>query len=432
MRVYVVVFLYVLSSVFSSCCAKIFKIDKILAVVNNQVILDSDIDQVLFYLKQEKNTITVPLKINFLRDKILEKLIIDSLILEEAKKLNITVSDMQLDIILSNIALKKHMTLNELKNDIILNNTNDFFNYEDYIQNIKKSLTIQMLQDYLFNSDIDISESEIYHVLNKKITKQNDLKKINLKFIILPLLQRENDKVIKNKKILINHLFKMIHNHSNFDYFYEFFKKNKNGVLSENISLKHLKNLKKIFFSKLDIFKKNQILGPVLGKKGLYIIKVNNIENNSIKKITTEFHIQHCLICPSIMLNDVQAKKDIFEIYNNIKMKNYSFEYAVESFSHDFYSSHKKGDLGWISNKSFDGVFKNILKNLNNNEISQPIRSKFGWHIIKLLEKRQIDKQWKIEKEKVYQILLKRKIQQEKNNWIKKLKKSSYINVFQY
>ncbi|QCI18130.1 peptidylprolyl isomerase [Buchnera aphidicola (Aphis nasturtii)] len=432
MRVYVVVILYVLSSVFSNCCAKIFEIDKILAVVNNQVILDSDIDQVLFYLKQENNTITVPLKINFLRDKILEKLIVDSLILEEANKLNITVSDMQLDTIFSNIAFKKHITLNELKNNIILNNTNDFFNYEDYIQNVKKSLKIKMLQDYLFNSNIDISEREIYHLLNEKITKQNDLKKINLKLIILPLSKRENDKAIKNKKILINHLFKMINNNSNFDYFYEFFKKNKNCFLSENISLKHLKNLKKIFFSKLDIFKKNQILGPVLGRKGLYIIKVNNIENNSIKKITTEFHIQHCLIRPSIILNDIQAKKDIFEIYNNIKMKNYSFEYAVKNFSHDFYSSHKQGDLGWISNKSFDGVFKNILKNLNNNEISQPIRSKFGWHIIKLLEKRQIDKKWKIEKEKVYQILLQRKIQQEKNNWIKKLKKLSYINIFQY
>ena len=134
MRVYFVLILYVFSSFFSSCFAKVFEIDKIVAVVNNQAILNSDVNQVLFYLKQDKDIITVPLKVNFLRDKILEKLIIDTLILEEANKFNIEISDSQVDMILRNIAFKKNITLNELKNNIILNNTNNFFNYEDYIK----------------------------------------------------------------------------------------------------------------------------------------------------------------------------------------------------------------------------------------------------------------------------------------------------------
>ncbi|WP_193201182.1 peptidylprolyl isomerase [Buchnera aphidicola] len=430
MRLYFVLILSVFFSLFSSCFAKNIEIDRIAAVVNNQAILNSDINQILFYLKQDKNIITVPLKINFLRDKILEKLILDTLILEEANKFNIEVSDAQIDIVLRNIALKKHITLNELKNDIILNNTNDFFNYEDYIKNIKNSLRIKILQDHILNNNVHISEKEIYHLLNKEIKKQNELKKIDLKCIILPFSTRESDKTIKNKKILIDNIAKIINVNSNFDYFYKNFKENRNLFIVENISLKHLKNVRKLFSSRLNIFKKNQILGPILEKKGFYIIKVNDIKNNSIKKIITEFHIQHCLIRPSIILNDKQAKKDIFEIYNSIKTKNYSFEDAVKNFSHDVYSSHKQGDLGWISNKSFDGVFKNILKNLHCDEISKPIRSKFGWHIIKLLEKRQIDEKWKIEKEKIYQILLEREIKKEKNNWIEKLKKSSYINKY--
>ena len=179
-----------------------------------------------------------------------------------------------------------------------------------------------MLQDYILNKNVHVSEKEIYYLLNKAIKKQNELKKIDLKCIILPYSNRESEKSIKNKKILIDNFSKIINDNSNFDYFYESFKKNKNIFLVEKILSKDLKNLRKIFFSKLDIFKKNQILGPVLGKKGFYIVKVNNIKNNSTKKIITEFHIQHCLIRPSIILNDKQAKKDIFKIYNNIKKNN--------------------------------------------------------------------------------------------------------------
>ena len=96
----------------------------------------------------------MPLKINFLKDKILDKLIVDTLILEEANKFNITVSDAQIDNMLRNIAFKKNITLNELKQSIILNNTNNIFNYEDYINNIKKTLKIKMFQDYILNNNV--------------------------------------------------------------------------------------------------------------------------------------------------------------------------------------------------------------------------------------------------------------------------------------
>ncbi|QCI18702.1 peptidylprolyl isomerase [Buchnera aphidicola] len=433
MRVFFILILYLFSIFFSNCFSKNFEIDKIVAVVNNQVILNSDINQILFYLKQEKNIITVPLKINFLTDKILEKLIIDTLILEEAKKFNIIVSNDQVDNMLRNIAFKNHITFDEFKKNIIKNNTNDFFNYEDYIKNIKKSLKIKILQDYILKNSIHITKKEIYFLLHNKIKEQNDLKKVSLKCIVLPFLKKENSKLIKNKKILVNNLFKVINDNSNFDDFYENFKKNKNVFLTENISLKPLKGLKKLFSNKLYISKRNEVLGPILGKKGWYIVKVENIKNNSLNKTnktTTEFHIQHCLVHPSTILSDEQAKKDIFAIYNDIKTKHYSFEYAVSNFSHDINSSHKKGDLGWISNKSFDRSFKNTLKNLNENEISKPIKSKFGWHIIKLLKKRRINEHWKLEKEKIYETLLQRKIKLEKINWINKLKNSSYINIF--
>ncbi|CAL4319820.1 Chaperone SurA [Buchnera aphidicola (Protaphis terricola)] len=429
MRVYLILILHMLLSFFSVCFARTFEVDKIIAVVNNQVILNKDLNQMLFYLKQEKNNFKTPFKINFLKDKMLQKLIIDHLILEEANKLNIVVTDYQVNAILQNIAFKNHITVEELKNNIILNNTNSFFSYQDYLTNIKNSLKIKIVQDYILKNRVHVSEKKIYFLLKKIINKTNELKKIDLKCIILPFKNNIDKKIIFNQKILMNNLFNKIKN-SNFDYFYNYFKKNKDIFLIENIPLDFLKNLRKLFFDKLYIFKKNQILGPILGKKGFYILKVNDIKNNHIEKIETEFHIQHILIRPSIILKEIEAKKNIFKIYHAMKLKRYSFEYAVKNFSHDMYSIHKKGDLGWLSKRLLNYSFKNILINLNINEISKPIKSSIGWHIIKLLGKRKVDQTWKLEKEKIYQILLKDEIKKVKKSWIQELKDTSYIDIF--
>ena len=182
------------------------------------------------------------------------------------------------------------------------------------------------------------------------------------------------------------------------------------------------------FSSTLNIIKKGQILGPILGDKGFYILKVNDIDHNK-ENIITEYYIQHCLIKPSLILTDKESKKNIFNIYKNIKKGIYSFDYAVQNLSNDFSLSSPKGDLGWISTELFDYNFNKLISNLKKNEISKPIKSIFGWHIIKLLNKREVDKFYSFKKKQANNILLDQKIRLEKNKWIEELKNLSYIKI---
>ncbi|CAL4319975.1 peptidylprolyl isomerase [Buchnera aphidicola] len=429
MKVYFFLILCFFSNIFSFAYGKECEIDKIVAIVNHQIILNSDVNQVLFSLKKEDQEIKIPFKINLIRDKIIEKLIIDTLILEEARKFNVTVSDDQVNTILKRYALKQNITFNQLKNNIIMSNINDWFSYNDYIQNIKKSLKIKIIQDYVLNRRINISEKEVYFFLNKKNIDKNKFKKIDLNYILLPFLKEKNKILMSNTKNLADQFMQKIKSNSSFDYYHEYFKKNDKIFLSKKIRLNSLTNLKKILLNEVNIIKKGQILGPILGKDGFYIFKVDNIVENTKNNLINEFHIQHCLIRPSVILTNKKAKEDIFYIYKNIKNRTYSFDYAVENLSHDVYSSHKKGDLGWISSNFFNSDVNKILKNLKINDITHPIQSRFGWHIIKLLEIRERNKQDTLDRDSAYQILLKDKIKIEKDKWIEELKNSSYIKI---
>lgn len=425
-KVWIFLILYVFSSIFY-VVAKDLKTDQIDVIINDEIILNSDVNKIIFLLEKEGKNFRVPLKNDFLKEKVIEKLIIDTLILQEANKMNLLVTQEQINDVIKNIALKKNISLNELKNQIIFNSN---FSYQDYLNNIKKSLKIKLVQDYELSKRVNVSEEKVNFLLKKIIKKNKYLKRINLSYIFLPLSKKGSNDLFVNKKILAENIVKKLRNGYDFNKLYADCKKNNTIFLAKKNFWMRLLNVQKNFSNSLNFVKKGQILGPFLKANGFYILKINDIINNK-ENILTEFYVQHCLIKPSVMLNDLEAKNSILNIYKNIKNQVYSFDYAVKNFSQDVYSSNKKGDLGWISKKFFNNNFSNELSSLKKNEISRPIKSNFGWHIFKLLKKRQVDEFYTLKKTYAYNILLNQKMLLEKHNWIQDLKNSAYIKIIE-
>ncbi|QCI15831.1 peptidylprolyl isomerase [Buchnera aphidicola] len=425
MKLFIFIIFYIFSSIFYVFAdTKEKKIDNIVAIVNDQIILNSDVDQALSLFKNQGKKLTVPWKLDFFKDKIIEKLIIDSLILQEANKKQIRITKEQVNNVIKNIALEHNMTLRNFKNYILFNDPHHYISYKDYFKNIEKLLKIKIIQDYELRKRIKISEKEINVLFKKLIQDEKKFEKINLSYI---LIKKHSNDIMHDKKILSKNIINKINQGYDFDKIYIECKKNKNVFSAKKMFWMYFKDFQNNFSETLKVFKKGQILGPILGKKGFYIFKINDIKNN--KNIITEFYIQHLLIKPSITLTNSESKKYIFNIYKNIKKEVYTFDYAVKNFSHDIYSSQKKGDLEWISTELFNAEFNKELSYLNKYEISKPIKSNFGWHIVRLLRKRIVDKIYNLKKQEAYNILLEKKMITEKYNWIKDLKNSSYIKI---
>jgi len=421
MKVFIFIIFYVFTSIFY-VLAEDNEIDGIKAIVNNKIILKSDVNQVLLFLKKDVKNFEIPLRSNFLEEKIVHKLIADSLILEEANRMNIKITPEQINTVIQNIALKKNISFNQLKNHINHNNVY----YANYINNIKNFLKIKKMQDYELHKRIHISEEEVNFLFKEIIKNKKNFQKINLSYMLLPCLKKCSDTTFKNRKELAKSIVNKLQKGYDFKKLLIDFKKNKSIFLVKKMFWMHFLDLQNNFPKTLNIFKKGQILGPFFKNKGFYILKVNDIKN-STENIITELYMQHCLIKPSIILTDRDAKKSILNIYKKIKKGIYSFDYAVKNLSNDFYSSNKKGDLGWISSEFFN--WNKELLHLNKNEISQPIKSNFGWHIFKLLDKREVDQFYNFKKKEAYKILFNQKMILEKNNWIEDLKKMAYIKI---
>lgn len=426
MKAFVFIIFYIFTGIFYVLAEENQK-DNIAAIVNDQIILNSEVHEILFYLKKEDKNSLIPLRSDVLKEKVIQKLIIDSLMLQEANRINIIITQEQIDTVMKNIALKKNISVNQLKNDILFHDRTDHFYYDNYIKNIEKLLKIKMVQDYELHNRINITEKEVDFILNKIIKNNKKSRRISFSYFLVPCSKKYPDSMISIRKKIAESIANKLQKGYDFEKLFIDRKKNKPVFLAKKMFWMRFSDIQNSFSETLNIFKKGQILGPIVGDKGFYIFKVNDIHNK--ENIINEFYLQHCLIKPSIVLTDAQSKKYIFNIYENIKKGVYSFDDAVKKFSQDSYTSNKKGDLGWISKEFFSFNSDKEFLFLNKNEISKPIKSIFGWHIFKLLDKRQTDQFYQFQKKQAYNIVLEQKMILEKKNWIKDLKKIAYIKI---
>ncbi|QIE01884.1 peptidylprolyl isomerase [Buchnera aphidicola (Uroleucon sonchi)] len=424
MKFFIFIIIYIFGSMFH-VSAKTYVVDKIVAIVNDQIILDSDVNQILSFLKKDNN-VNQLLKKSFLKENIIQKLIINSLILQEANKINIVVTKEQINNIIKKIALKKNISVAELKKHIISYNKENHHYYDYYIKNIEELLKIKIIENYELNKRINISEAEINEMLKKLIQSHNQLQKINFSYIFLPTSKKYSNQKNHHIKTIVKRIKDKIQQGHSFEKLLVDLKEDKN-ILVKKMLWMSLFDIHHQLSHKLNITKKGEILGPILGSKGFYILKIHDINKNE-KHIVTEFHIQHCLI-KSSSLNDSENKKRILNIYENIQKGMYSFDYAVKHFSDDSDISDKTGDLGWVSKELLHTNFNKLELKFNKNHISKPIKSHFGWHIFKLLDTRQVNQFYNFKKQQAYRILLTHKKILAKQEWIRDLKKISYIKI---
>ncbi|AEO07953.1 survival protein SurA precursor [Buchnera aphidicola str. Ua (Uroleucon ambrosiae)] len=426
MKLFIFVIFYIFTSIFS-VSAKTYLVDNIVAIVNDQIILNSDVNRILSIFKKKHNNIKEPIfKHDFLKEKVIQKLITHSLMLQEANRMNIEITQEQINTIMKNIALKKHISMHDLNKRIILYNKKHHHYYDDYIQNIKEFLKINIIENYELHKRIQISEKEVNIILKKLIESNNKLKKINLSYILLPISKEYSNKKINDIKTIAKNIKDKIQKGYDFGKSLIDFKNNPT-VLVKKMFWMSLFDIHNQISQTLKITKKGEILGPFLGAKGFYILKIHEIHNNQ-ENLVTEFHIQNFLIKSSIS-KDGEDKKHIFNIYENIKKGIYSFDYAVKHFSHDTDLSHKKGDLGWVSKEFLNMYFNKKHLHFNKHYISKPIKSHFGWHILKLLNTRQVDQFYNFKKKQAYNILFIQKKILAKQQWINNLKKNAYIKI---
>lgn len=398
-------------------------VDRIGVIVEEGIIMESEVNNALEQAIKnlKKNGNQIPPK-EFLFNNVLEKLIMDEILMQKAKKFGIRISDQELNESLIRIASQENLNLKEFKEKI----EKEGDTFKSFREIIKKELMIRRVQSGLVRPKIVISDQEIENYINSSEGEELISTEYKIEQILLKFPSNLSNKIKERYKNQAKDIIKEIDDGLDFQdaikkYSYLKEEENFGGIYWKKIS-----EIPSIFEKKLKSMKLNDIFGPLESGAGIHIIKLSGIRGDSIK-VEEQSLVQHILIETSEIRSEKQAEDLINSLYDRAQEEDLGI--LARIYSDDPGSKLNAGKLDWAPEGVYDENFEKTIKKVKLGEISKPFKSSFGWHILKVLEKREKNISDEIIKDKAFGILFNRKFNEQLQNTLEEIRSESFVDI---
>lgn len=402
-------------------------LDKVIAIVNNGVITASELNAQVELSKKQilAQNMQLPEE-SILRKQVLQHLIDVDIQLQLAKKNGITVEDSELDKALEHIAESNKINLTRLREEIIKQG----MVWEDYRQNIRKEMIISRLQQKAVGKEVVVTNEQVEEYLKAPTNLDKSSLTFHLQNIVIPLNEEPSpEQLTKAKEIAFNLLQKIKKGHD----FSRLAIEASSGELAlegGDLGDRHLAELPEIFATKVVTMKAGEVAGPIRTGNGFQLIKLVAIGGENPNHIITQTHVRHILFKPDASMLPSETLKQVNNIYQQLQSGK-EFALMAKQYSVDSLTAVKGGDLGWVSPGELVPQFEKTMNELPINKVSRPVKTQFGWHLIQVLARKQVDDSVAFKKQQVRQFLQQRKFAEAVQNWQQHIRTDAYINVLE-
>ncbi len=400
-------------------------IDKVAVIVNQGVVLESEVKSIINDFKQGAKVRNQALPSDkALRTQVLERLISNNLLMQMAEKSGLQVSDAQLQSAIENIAAEQKMTLAELRNNIIASGAG----YEAFRENVRVEIITSEVRRSSVSRQVYVSQQEIdslVSMLNERGRKDDEY---NLGHILIALPSEASASVIDDTKKRAGKVLKLLNDGRDFKKMAISSSSGAKALDGGDLGWMNINEMPTLFAEAVENIKKGDIIGPIRSGAGFHILTLHDTRGMEVVEME-EINSRHILIQPSIILSDARAKEMLEGFLVDVKAGNADFEELAKEHSADPGSATQGGELGWSDPSRYVPEFRDTLLALNEGEYGGPFRTSHGWHIVQVIAKRQLDVTDKMQENRAYQMLFKRKFSEEAETWMRQVRDSAYIQI---
>jgi peptidyl-prolyl cis-trans isomerase SurA len=399
-------------------------LDRIAAVVNDGIVLNSQLDdqteEITARLRQQ-NTELPPR--NVLRRQILERLVVEEIQIQRADTLGIQISDEMLNGALENIARNNNISFPDLPRML----EQQGISYRDYRDEIRRQMTLQMLRQRDVIARINISPREMEQAMARAKNSPNENGEYNISHILVSVPVTATPEQIEAREKRMQEAYEKARAGEDFAQLALTYSDSTTNIEGGSLGWRKGSQLPSIVAEQVVKMQTGQVSEPIRTPSGFHLFRLNETRGGTEQAVVTQIHARHILLTPNELEDDQTIEQKLNDIRARVE-KGEDFGAIAAVTSQDPGSAPDGGDLGWAGPGTFVPEFEKQLDALNENEISKPFRTQYGWHIIQLLGRRTHDVTEDKQRQQVYAQLRESKAEEETELWLRRLRDEAFVD----
>lgn len=398
-------------------------LDRIVAVVNDGVVLQSELDRALALSRKQlaDRGITPPPE-DVLRTQVLERLVLTRVQTQRAQDAGIRVDDRELNEVLTGIASQNKMTLAEFAVAV----RKEGLDYLALREQVREEVLIQRLRAREIEHRVLVSDQDINLFLANQA--QLDKSEYRLSHILVAVPDAAPAEARAKARAKAEALLKRLQDGEDFAQLAIANSDGQQALAGGDLEWRAGDALPELFAGAVQTLKRGELAPLLENASGFHILKLTDVRGGPERRTVTETRARHVLLIPNALRTEEQAKQEARQVYERVR-KGEDLGEIAKSLSDDTGSKASGGDLGWQPAGVFAPEFEAAIKGLQPGQVAAPFRSPFGWHVAQVVERRTRDATDETRRARARAAIQNRKAAEEYDMWLRRLRAEAYVEI---
>jgi peptidyl-prolyl cis-trans isomerase SurA len=399
-------------------------LDRIAAVVNDGVVLtsqlDAQTDEVTERLRQQKTELPPR---NVLRRQILERLVVEEIQVQRADRLGVEVSEEMLNGALDEVAKRNKISFPDLPQALAQQGVD----YRDFRDEIRKQLKLQLLRQRDVIAHINISPRELEQFMARQANAPDQNSEYNISHILISVPVTASPEQIEAREKRAREVYDKAKAGEDFAQLAVAYSESSTNIEGGALGWRRGPQLPSIIADRISQMKAGDVAEPIRTPSGFHIFRLNEIRGGQQQAVVSQWHARHILLKTSELEDDQTIEQKLANIRERVLNGGEDFGAIAAVTSQDPSSAADGGDLGWTGQGTFVPEFEEQIASLKDNEISKPFKTRYGWHIVQMLGRRDHDATEDNRRNRAYAELREAKAEEETELWLRRLRDEAFV-----
>ena len=398
-------------------------LDRVVAVVNESVILESELSESAEMLQRQLALEGQPAPPpGPFRRQVLEREVMTRIQLERAERAGIRISEEAVNNALAEIARSNDLTLDEFVELLAA----EGMNFETFRREIRNQMAIQQLRQREIQQRVNITEREVENFLANQ-ARSDTRNEYRLRHILLSLPEDADASTVEETRALGEEIRRRARAGEDFSELAISYSDSQQALGGGDLGWRRRAQLPTLFEDLVDELNPGEISRLIQAPGGFHLVKLEG-RRGSDPVMVEEIRARHILMRPTRIKPEEQVITELSEIRARV-LAGEGFAELAPSFSSDSVSAAQGGNLGWVRPGQMVPEFEDRIRNMQPGQISEPFETRFGWHIVEVLDRRERDMTTEARRTQARQAIFQRKAEEETERWLRRLRDEAFVEI---